>query len=263
MRTRRLASDIARCIQLACRPAPGAPNATTGRRLAKRSDHARTASWCTAIGSSTAPRTSRCRFPRQTAMHEKHRRRRDRHGPPACLSSAESRTASGERDPPSSRGSGNHTPNVAPERQPRLGRDPPISASPRVSGGCPLNRAHWRAAIDPVLGVVSWSVACCVDSYRIDPDLAAEELRSLSQLLDFHRATLISKVKNLSAKQLPHMSSARRRSCSSISPRSKTTGSMFGSLPTRCRTLGQLSRSTLIPTRTARIVDHVVSLAQR
>jgi hypothetical protein len=37
---------------------------------------------------------------------------------------------------------------------------------------------------------------------RIDPDLAADELTSLSQFLDFHRATLVHKVSGLSAEQL-------------------------------------------------------------
>jgi uncharacterized damage-inducible protein DinB len=37
---------------------------------------------------------------------------------------------------------------------------------------------------------------------RIDPDLAADELTSLSQFLDFHRATLVDKVSGLSAEQL-------------------------------------------------------------
>ena len=37
---------------------------------------------------------------------------------------------------------------------------------------------------------------------RIDPDLAADELASLSQFLDFHRATLVDKVSGLSTEQL-------------------------------------------------------------
>jgi uncharacterized damage-inducible protein DinB len=37
---------------------------------------------------------------------------------------------------------------------------------------------------------------------RIDPDLAADELTSLSQFLDFHRATLVDKVSGLSTEQL-------------------------------------------------------------
>jgi hypothetical protein len=37
---------------------------------------------------------------------------------------------------------------------------------------------------------------------RIDPDLAADELTSLSQFLDFHRATLVDKVSDLSTEQL-------------------------------------------------------------
>jgi uncharacterized damage-inducible protein DinB len=37
---------------------------------------------------------------------------------------------------------------------------------------------------------------------RIDPDLAADELTSLSQFLDFHRATLVDKVSGLSNEQL-------------------------------------------------------------
>jgi len=37
---------------------------------------------------------------------------------------------------------------------------------------------------------------------RVDPDLAADELTSLSQFLDFHRATLIDKVSGLSTEQL-------------------------------------------------------------
>jgi uncharacterized damage-inducible protein DinB len=37
---------------------------------------------------------------------------------------------------------------------------------------------------------------------RIDPDLAADELTSLSQFLDFHRATLVAKVSGLSDEQL-------------------------------------------------------------
>jgi uncharacterized damage-inducible protein DinB len=37
---------------------------------------------------------------------------------------------------------------------------------------------------------------------RIDPDLAADELTSLSQFLDFHRATLVRKVSGLSTEQL-------------------------------------------------------------
>jgi hypothetical protein len=36
---------------------------------------------------------------------------------------------------------------------------------------------------------------------RIDPDLAAEELTSLSQFLDSHRATLVDKVSGLSSEQ--------------------------------------------------------------
>jgi uncharacterized damage-inducible protein DinB len=37
---------------------------------------------------------------------------------------------------------------------------------------------------------------------RLDPDLAADELTSLSQFLDFHRATLVHKVSGLSTEQL-------------------------------------------------------------
>ena len=37
---------------------------------------------------------------------------------------------------------------------------------------------------------------------RIDPDLAADELTSLSQFLDFHRATLVDKVSGLSSEHL-------------------------------------------------------------
>ena len=37
---------------------------------------------------------------------------------------------------------------------------------------------------------------------RKDPDLAADELTSLSQFLDFHRATLVSKVHDMSTGQL-------------------------------------------------------------
>jgi uncharacterized damage-inducible protein DinB len=37
---------------------------------------------------------------------------------------------------------------------------------------------------------------------RIDPDLAADELTSLSQFLDFHRATLVDKVSGLSTEEL-------------------------------------------------------------
>jgi len=37
---------------------------------------------------------------------------------------------------------------------------------------------------------------------RIDPDLAADELTSLSQFLDFQRATLVHKVTGLSSEQL-------------------------------------------------------------
>jgi hypothetical protein len=37
---------------------------------------------------------------------------------------------------------------------------------------------------------------------RKDPDLAADELTSLSQLLEFHRATLVNKVNDLSTDQL-------------------------------------------------------------
>ena len=37
---------------------------------------------------------------------------------------------------------------------------------------------------------------------RIDPALAADELTSLTQFLDFHRATLVVKVDGLSAIQL-------------------------------------------------------------
>lgn len=37
---------------------------------------------------------------------------------------------------------------------------------------------------------------------RNDPDLAANELTSLSQFLDFHRATLVAKVSGLSSEQL-------------------------------------------------------------
>jgi hypothetical protein len=37
---------------------------------------------------------------------------------------------------------------------------------------------------------------------RVDPDTAGDELTSLSQFLDFHRATLVSKVIGLSSEQL-------------------------------------------------------------
>ena len=37
---------------------------------------------------------------------------------------------------------------------------------------------------------------------RIDPDTAGDELTSLSQFLDFHRATLVIKVSGLSSEQL-------------------------------------------------------------
>ena len=37
---------------------------------------------------------------------------------------------------------------------------------------------------------------------RIDPDTAGDELTSLSQFLDFHRATLVLKVSGLSSGQL-------------------------------------------------------------
>lgn len=37
---------------------------------------------------------------------------------------------------------------------------------------------------------------------RIGPDLAGDEITSLSQFLDFHRATLVGKVSSLSTEQL-------------------------------------------------------------
>ncbi len=57
--------------------------------------------------------------------------------------------------------------------------------------------AAW--ALRPVMLIVSGTVERVP---RIDPDPAADELTSLSQFLDFHRATLVHKVSGLSTRQL-------------------------------------------------------------